>query len=119
VGFLTFLHVLVAVILIVAILMQAGRGGGLAEGFSSAENLLGPQTNKFMVKVTAVLAVLYFAMAILLAVMNARKEHSLMADLPDTQRKTVTNIDKLFDQAPTQTIEINAAAPVAPGNTAK
>ena len=118
-GFFNFLHVLIAIILITAILMQAGKGGGLAEGFSSAESLLGPQTNKFMVKVTAVLAAMFLGMAILLAVLNARKEHSLMADLPDMHHKTVANIDKLFDQTPTQTIEINAAAPVEKTNAAK
>ncbi|NTV28928.1 MAG: preprotein translocase subunit SecG [Candidatus Omnitrophica bacterium] len=118
-GFLNFLHVFVAVILIIAILMQAGRGGGLAEGFSSAENLLGPQTNKLMVKVTAVLAVAFFSMALLLAVLNARKEHSLMADLPDVRHKTVVNVEKLFDQPATQTITLNAAEPTEKPAAAK
>jgi protein translocase SecG subunit len=99
VGFLSFLHIIIAVLLITAILMQAGRGGGLAEGFSSAESLLGPQTNKFMVKVTAVMAALFLGLAIVLAVLNARKEHSLMTDLPDARHK------------------INAAAPAPTGNT--
>jgi preprotein translocase subunit SecG len=119
VGFLNFLHILIAIVLITAILMQAGKGGGLAEGFSSAESLLGPQTNKFMVKVTAVLTVLYLGLAIFLAVLNARKEHSLMSSLPDNRHKTVVNVDKLFDRTPSQTFEINAAAPVESTNSAK
>jgi preprotein translocase subunit SecG len=111
VGFFTVIHVLVAVVLIIAILMQAGKGGGLAEGFSSAENLLGTQTNKVMVKFTAVVAALYFIMALVLALLNARQEHSLMADLSSAKRKAVVNMEKLFDQTASQTITINAAAP--------
>lgn len=116
-AFLYVLHVIIAVLLVASILMQAGKGGGLAEGFSSAENLLGAQTNTLMVKISTVLAALFLAMSLLLAVLNARQERSLMTDLPDSQRKTVINVEKLFEQQPSQTIEINAAAPAA--NTAQ
>jgi protein translocase SecG subunit len=112
VALLYILHVIIAILLITSILMQAGKGGGLAEGFSSAENLLGSQSNSVMVKVSTVLAVMFLGMALVVAVLNARQKQSLMANLPDARPNTaVVNVQKLFDQAPSQTIEINAAAP--------
>jgi preprotein translocase subunit SecG len=110
--FLYVIYTIVCVLLIIAILMQAGRGGGLAEAFSSAESLLGgAQTNKFMVKVTAVMVALFIGLCLFFARIHAQRQHSLIEDLPDRPRSTVVNVEKLFDQEPSQTIEINAAAP--------
>jgi hypothetical protein len=42
--------------------------------------------------------------------MTAKKERSLMDDMPDKPRAAQTvNVEKLFDQEPAQTIVINAA----------
>ncbi|MBF0619114.1 MAG: preprotein translocase subunit SecG [Candidatus Omnitrophica bacterium] len=108
-GFITFLHVCASILLIISILMQSGKGGGLAEGFNSAENLLGAQTNVVMIRVTTTIALIFLVTSLTLAVLSTKKERSLMADLPDTKRTASVNIDKLFDQAPSQTITINAA----------
>ena len=45
-GFILVIHVIVCVLLVIAILMQAGRGGGLTETFQSAESIFRPQTGK-------------------------------------------------------------------------
>ena len=113
VGFITFLHVLVCVLIVVTILLQSGKGGGLAESFSSAESLLGPQTNMVMVKVTTVLGILFLTTCLTLAVLSSKKARSLMTKLPEKQHKTVVNVDQLFNQTPSQTIVINAAGPDA------
>jgi preprotein translocase subunit SecG len=90
--------------------MQAGKGGGLAQGFDSAENLLGAQTNTFMVKVTTTLAVIFLCTCIGIALLTAKKQRSLIDSMPETRKAPATvNIEKLFDQAPAQTIVINAA----------
>lgn len=107
------LHVVIAILLVVSILMQSGKGGGLAEGFASAENLLGARTNTVMVRISAVLAAMFLGMSLLLAVLSSDKERSLVADLPDTPKVQVVNVEKLFDQPPAQTIEINAAPAAA------
>jgi preprotein translocase subunit SecG len=107
--FVTVIHVITCILLIIAILMQAGKGGGLAQGFDSAENLLGAQTNTFMIKVTTVLAVIFLCTCIGLAIMTSKKQRSLLADMPERRKAPVTvNVEKLFDQAPAQTIVINA-----------
>ncbi len=109
--FIIIIHVITCILLVISILMQAGKGGGLAQGFDSAENLLGAQTNTFMLKVTTTLAVIFLCTCIGIALLTSKKQRSLIADMPEARKAPVTvNIDKLFDQAPAQTIVINAAA---------
>lgn len=120
--FLTVIHVITCALLVTTILMQAGKGGGLAEGFNSAENLLGAQTNVVMVKVTAVLGVVFLVTSLGLAILNAKKERSLMSRIPERAVTKRVDVDKLFDQAPSQTITLNAAIPMdvsVPVNAAK
>lgn len=83
-AFILVIHILACVFLVITILMQAGRGGGLAESFTSAESMFGTQANKFMVRTSTILGVVFFSTSLILAV-NATKSHrSLMetAKLP-------------------------------------
>ena len=111
--FLTILHIIACILLVVTILMQSGKGGGLAEGFSSAENLLGAQTNVVMVKVTTAIGCVFLFTCLSLAILTAKQGTSLMKKMPahKAHAKTV-DVDKLFDQAPSQTITLNAEGPV-------
>ena len=79
-GFVMFLHALVALLLIVIILMQSGRGGGLTESFASAESLFGAKTNEFMVKGTTLFATIFLLTCLGLAVISSQKGKSLMSD---------------------------------------
>ncbi|MCK4881842.1 MAG: preprotein translocase subunit SecG [Candidatus Omnitrophica bacterium] len=89
-GFVMFLHASVAVFLIVIILMQSGRGGGLTEGFASAESIFGAKTNEFMIKATTGFAAAFLITCLGLAVLSAQKNKSLMSEeaLPVTQVPT-------------------------------
>ncbi len=87
-GFVIAIHVLVCVLLLLVILMQSGRGGGLTEGFASAESMFGTQTNEFLIKSTTVLAILYFVTCLSLAVLSTSKGKSLMPDQVATQAAT-------------------------------
>lgn len=120
IAFLTVLHVLIAILLVIAILMQAGKGGGLAEGFNSAENLLGAQTNVVMIKVTTVLTALFFATSLTLAFLNSKKDRSLMVNMTPPAKSRAVSVDDIFKQQPTETITINAmeAAPAEPAPAA-
>ena len=84
--FLLIIHSLVCVLLLLAILMQAGRGGGLTEQFQGAESVFGAQTNVFMVRTTSVLATIFFVTCLSLAFMSARQERSLVAERGATKR---------------------------------
>lgn len=79
-GFVLFIHVVVCILLVIAILMQAGRGGGLTETFQSAESMFGTQTNVFMVRTTTVLALIFLGTSMFLAVNSTKSEKSLMAN---------------------------------------
>ena len=78
-GFILVIHIIAALLLVVSILMQSGRGGGLAESFSSAESMFGTQTNSFMVKVSTTLAIIFFSTSLILAVNASHGQKSLMA----------------------------------------
>jgi preprotein translocase subunit SecG len=79
-GFILVIHVIVCVLLVISILMQAGRGGGLTETFQSAESMFGTQTNVFMVRFTTVLAVIFFSTSLILAFNSSKGDQSLMAN---------------------------------------
>jgi len=79
-GFILVIHVIVCVLLVISILMQAGRGGGLTETFQSAESMFGTQTNVFMVRLTTILAVIFLSTSLILAFNSSKSDQSLMAN---------------------------------------
>src|SRR5512135_3753843 len=77
-GLIIAIHVLVCALLITLVLIQQGRGGGLIESLSSAENIFGTKTSTFLVKSTSVLAVIFFFTCLSLAFLSIRKGKSLL-----------------------------------------
>lgn len=80
-GIVIALHIIVCVLLITIILIQAGRGGGLVEGFSSVESMFGPKTNTFLTRTTTTLSILFFVTCLSLAFLSARQSRSLMRQI--------------------------------------
>ena len=76
--FLLIIHVLVAILLVVVILIQRGRGGGLVESFSGMESMFGTKTSQFLTRATAILATLFLCSSISLALFSARQTRSLI-----------------------------------------
>ena len=105
-GFIVVFHVIVCILLVITILMQAGRGGGLAESFASAESMFGTQTNTFMVRFSTILAVIFFSTSLLLAVNSSKAEKSLMAHakLPIKKEQAV--------KVEEPTVKVSAPVPV-------
>jgi len=79
-GLFIVVHVLICLVLIVIVLAQSGRGGGLTEGFAAAESVFGAKTNEFMVKATAAAGSIFLITSLSLAYLSARAERSLMDD---------------------------------------
>jgi preprotein translocase subunit SecG len=77
---LLVVHALSAIMLIVVILMQSGRGGGLAQSFASAESMFGAKTNEFMIKTTAVFASIFLVTSLSLAHISSKKDRSLISE---------------------------------------
>jgi preprotein translocase subunit SecG len=78
-AFFVVIHVLICVALILVVLLQAGRGGGLAGAFGAgaAQTFFGGRgAATFLAKTTSWLAVAFMAMSILLAVLSSRGERA-------------------------------------------
>jgi preprotein translocase subunit SecG len=76
------LHIIVSLILVGVILLQTGKGGGLAETFggggSSQTTIFGQKAGAFLTKATEVSAVLFLCTSLTLAYLSSKKQRSLM-----------------------------------------
>lgn len=81
-GLILAIHLIVCLLLIVIVLIQAGRGGGLVDSFSGVESMFGTKTNAFLTRTTTVLAILFFLTCFSLALLSARQSRSLMRNAP-------------------------------------
>ncbi len=88
-GLLIGIHVLACILLIIIILIQAGRGGGLVENFSGVESMFGTKTNTFLTRATSVLSIIFFITCLSLAFMSARKSKSLMSQRANQKQSAV------------------------------
>lgn len=70
-AFLLVVHAIIAAILVTVILMQRSEGGGLGMGGSPSGLMSARGAADFLTRATAVLAVLFVSMSILLAVLAA------------------------------------------------
>lgn len=69
--FFTILIVIAAIILILAVLVQNSKGGGLAAGFASGNQVMGaPRTADFLERTTWVLAAFIVAFSVVAVGMN-------------------------------------------------
>jgi preprotein translocase subunit SecG len=86
-GLVIAIHIIICALLVIIILIQAGRGGGLVEGFSGVESMFGTKTNTFLTRTTTTLAVLFFITCIGLALLSARQSRSLMQEVKPKEKK--------------------------------
>src|ERR1700691_5094924 len=118
-GFILVIHVIVCVLLVICILMQAGRGGGLTETFQSAESMFGTQTNVFMVRLTTILAVIFLSTSLVLAFNSSKGAKSLMAN-----KKLLATVPKseaasnAKEAEPEVQVKVESPKPMAPSETA-
>ena len=77
---LIVVHVIASIILILVILLQAGRGGGLSESFgvSSTQTFFGTSATKFLQRATSVSAVVFLLTCLSLAALSTKRSRSLM-----------------------------------------
>ena len=78
--FLITTHVIACIVLVLVILLQAGRGGGLSEAFgaSSTSTIFGTSASKFLQRMTAVCATLFLVTSLSLTVLSSYRSKSLM-----------------------------------------
>ncbi len=78
--FLIVIHVIACIVLILVILLQSGRGGGLSEAFGSGSTstIFGTSATNFLQKATSVCAILFLVTSLTLAILSSRRSRSLM-----------------------------------------
>lgn len=81
------IHVVVCIMLIVVVLIQSGRGGGLVESFSGIESVFGTKTNAFLTRTTGILATLFILTCLTLAFLSLRQSRSLMGRVATESRQ--------------------------------
>lgn len=74
-------HGIVCILLIILVLIQRGRGGGLVESFSGVESMFGTKTNAFLTKATTVLSSVFFITCLVLAIMSVKQSKSLLSNV--------------------------------------
>jgi preprotein translocase subunit SecG len=112
--FVLIVHVLMSLLLIMLVLMQSGRGGGLTESFSGAESMFGAKTDAVMVKATTVFAFVFLITSLSLAFLSAQRDKSLLTQAsPITAQQEAFDPDALFDSAEEnmERIEIDISQP--------
>jgi preprotein translocase subunit SecG len=72
--FLLVVHAIVAAVLVTVILMQRSEGGGLGMGGSPSGLMSARGAADFLTRATAILAVVFVALSILLAVLAASRQ---------------------------------------------
>lgn len=79
-GLVVAVHVIACLILILVILLQAGRGGGISEAFGggAAQSLFGTKTNVFLTRATTISAILFVFTCLILNIMTSRMGKSLI-----------------------------------------
>ncbi len=100
-GLVIVMHVIVCLALIIIVLVQSGRGGGLVESFSGLESMLGTKTNAFLTRTTNVLSILFFITCLSLAFLSIKQSRSLMRDI-DTRTQLPGNTTREPTQAKTK-----------------
>ncbi len=113
--FVAALFVLVSIILILVVLMQKGRGGGLSGAFAGgmASGLLGSKTGDFLTWVTVGLVSVFLVLAVLMA-RYYRPQVRYGTTLPQTTKQSVPAGQPAAPQAGTSGQTTPAAPAPAP-----
>lgn len=120
------IHFVASFVLIVAVLLQSGKGGGMGAAFGGASSQIfgGRGAGNFLTRVTATAAITFFATSLVLSILTGRErsvvEEKLKATPPAAEQVApaaeteapaatdqATDADEAADAAP-------AESPVAP-----
>ncbi len=111
-GFIVVLHVIICILLIILVLIQSGRGGGLVDNLSNIESMFGTKTNAFLTKSTTVLSTLFFITCLSLAVLSLKQSRSLMETVKPEAIKTDAPVEPVKAVVPVEANKEKVQEPV-------
>lgn len=115
---LVAIHVIISIFLIAVILLQAGKGGGLADTFggSQVQNLFGTKSNSVLTKLTSICAIGFIVTCLSLAVISSHRAKSILdtVKVPQAVKPVKTKPAEAKAPAETKTPEKAPAAAAAP-----
>ena len=123
--FISILILIAAILLILIVLIQNSKGGGLASGFSSSNQIMGVRkTTDFLEKATWTLAGTVIVLSIIITAFIPRHEQSSQSEIKQQVQDAVAididpnTIAPDFGTAqPTESTESSEAAPAATSET--
>lgn len=112
--FITILILLAAILMILAVLVQKSKGGGLASGFSSSNQIMGVRkTTDFLEKFTWTLAGVMIVLSILTAKYTTSQSNNPQSQV-EVQQPAPLNPSTAPDVAPGLPIPTDAPTQPAP-----
>ena len=121
--FISILILIASILLILIVLIQNSKGGGLASGFSSSNQIMGVRkTTDFLEKATWTLAGTVIVLSIIITAFIPRHEQSSQSEIKQQVQDAVAidpnTIAPDFGTAqPTESTESSEAAPAATSET--
>ena len=110
------LHCIICALLIVIILIQAGRGGGFVESLAGVESMFGTKTSAFLTKATSILATLFFVTCVGLAFMSAQRGKSLLRNVKTAPVESAAAVNS-ENPAPAKVTDKSDTQPSVPLDT--
>lgn len=102
----TILILIASVAMILVVLVQKSKGGGLASGFSSTNSILGvKKTTDTVEKVTWILASIMIVLSIATVSLTPKAGHNIAVDAPNAPEQTAPDMSSdipTLPEAPAQ-----------------
>lgn len=102
-GLILSVHILVCLILIAVILLQAGRGGGLADTFGAgtAQSIMGTRGTAYLTRATGLFATVFMLTSLGLAIVSAQRGLSLIDQaVPSPKAQASAVVPEPQEEAP-------------------
>src|SRR5262245_58072463 len=120
---LTIVHVVVCTFLILVVLLQAGKGGGMgiAFGGGGSQTVFGSSgAGNFLTRLTAICATIFFLNSLALAYLSSQSDSRRLQELADKKAATkkvqdAKKADLVKDLEKAREAAAPGAAPAAPG----
>lgn len=113
-GLVMVIHIIACLGLIIIVLVQRGRGGGLVENFSGLESMFGVKTSLFLTRTTTVFSVIFFITCLSLTFFSVKQSRSLLRGKIPAPVSGTAAIPEPAQEAAGQQSVPEAALPVTP-----